>query len=535
MCRRTLLALALLAASALLTASSALAGTGTSVPLGAVGFGSVAVDDAGGHVFVAAPTANEVLVFGFDGSPVTTIPNVYGAGAMVVHGGSLYVVERTTGTVEAIDLATLADLGPVAQGLNQPGWLAFAGGKLWTAVNGGSGWAQLASVGLDGTVTVFNTNYYEPDFATSAADPNALYVAEDGLSPGAVYRLDVSSGSPAVTSSNTFTDQENIEQLAVSADGTRVIPASGYPYSFEELSSVTLKPDGIVYPAQPYPSAVAVSGGLLATGLEHGYSAPSISVFQLGVPQAIFTATTANSSGTANVVPHGLALSADGSRLFAVTADDVSETQFRLWTFALPAVSQTSTSTSVTVTPNPSGFGQSVTASATVAPTDGGGSVAFYANTTPIAGCAAQPVRGGVATCTTSALALGQDVVNAVYTGDAQYLGSSGQTTATVGKGATVLTASPAQLVKAKNGTYTTTLSASLSAYGAPVAGRTVAFASAGSPLCSAVTDSSGSASCTAVVKTNVAYRALQKNGYIASFGGDAQYLASSAQASVSG
>lgn len=524
----------MLAAALLLAGSSAVAGSGTSVPLGAIGFGSIAVDDANGHVFVSSAAANEVLVFDFSGTLVGTIPNVYGAGAMVVHGTSLYVVERNVGAIEAIDLATLADTGPVAAGLAQPGWLAFAGGKLWVSVNNSATWVQLASVGLDGAVTVFsNTSYYEPDFATTPADPNALFVAEDGLSPGAVYRLDVSSGSPTVVSSNTFTDQSNIEQLAVSPDGTRVIPAAGAPYNFEELSASTLKADGIVYPAQPYPSAVAVGGDLVATGLDHGYSSPDISVYKLGIPQATFTATTNNANGTANVVPHGLALSADGSRLFAVTADDVYASEFHLWIFGLPP---TATATSVSVSPSPSGFGQAVTATATVTPFGGTGSVAFFANEAPIAGCSARPLgANGVVTCTTTSLPLGQDTVKAVYSGDARFAGSSGTTSTTVGKGATSMSAAPAQLTKAKGGTYTTTLSARLSAYGSPVASRTVVFLTGGTQLCSVTTDASGNASCGVAVKTNTLYRSLQKNGYTASFGGDSQYVGSSATATVSG
>jgi Bacterial Ig-like domain (group 3) len=512
---------------------------GTSVPLGQIGFGSIAVDDTHSHVFVSGATANEVLVFDFDGTLVRTIPNIYGAGAMVVRGSTLYVVERNLGAIEAIDLDSLTDSGPVGSGLAMPGWLAFAGGKLWTAVNGEYGWAQLASVALDGTVTVFPSSYYAPDFGTSASDPNTLYVAEDGLSPGAIYRLDVSSGSPVVVASNPHTHQSNIEQLAVSPDGTRVIPASGAPYQFEELTASTLSPDGVIYPGQPYPSAVAVSpgrGGLLATGLEHGYSSPDISVFRIGVPQAIFTATTSTPNGTANVVPHGLALSGDGSRLFAVTADDVYQSEFHLWIFGLTA---SSTTTSVTVAPSPSGFGQSVTATATVAPTDGGGSVSFSVNDTAIAGCSAQPLvktsNGVVATCTTSTLPLGQALVTAVYAGDAQYLGSSGSWTTTVNPGTTAMTASPAQLVKSKGGTYTGTLRATLTAYGAPVAGRTVSFATGGTELCSVATDSAGVASCGIAVKATAIYRSLVKSGYTASFNGDSQYLASSAHASVSG
>jgi hypothetical protein len=96
------------------------------------------------------------------------------------------------------------------------------------------------------------------------------------------------------------------------------------------------------------------------------------------------------------------------------------------------------------------------------------------------------------------------------------------------------MTASPAQLVKSKGGVYTTTLRATLTAYGAPVSGRTVVFSSGGGQLCTATTDSTGAASCGVVVKTSTQLRSLQKNGYTASFSGDSQYLASSAQANVS-
>ena len=100
-------------------------------------------------------------MFDFGGTLVETIPNVYGAGAMVVRGSTLYVVERNVGAVEAIDLATLTDSGPVGSGLAMPGWLAFAGGKLWTAVNGDYGWAQLATadaqyLGSSGSTTTTN-------------------------------------------------------------------------------------------------------------------------------------------------------------------------------------------------------------------------------------------------------------------------------------------------------------------------------------------------------------------------------------------
>jgi hypothetical protein len=270
----------------------------------------------------------------------------------------------------------------------------------------------------------------------------------------------------------------------------------------------------------------------VATGLDNGYSSPDISVFRLGTPQAIFAATTTNSSGTANVVPHGLALSSDGSRLFVVTADDVYRSEFHLAIFGL---SPSQTSTTVTLAPSPSGFGQSVSATAAIAPTDGGGTVSFSANNVAIAGCTSLPLaKTGGASCSTT-LPLGQVVVSAAYSGDAQYLGSSGSTTTTVNRGTTTISAAPAQLVKSKGGTYTTTLQATLTAYRAPVAGRTVSFSSAGSALCFVATDSSGVASCGVVVKSTTVYRSLVKNGYTSSFAGDAQYAASSANATIAG
>jgi hypothetical protein len=231
-------------------------------------------------------------MFDDSGQLVKTIPDIYGAKGMVVVGSTLYVVESTTGSIEAINLTTLTADGSVATGLADPLWIAFAGGKLWTAEGGSNTWDKLVSVGLTGGTTVFPTTYYSADLASSPGTPDLLYVAEDGLSPGGIFEFDVSGGSPVAMATNGFTDQENIEGLAVSSDGSRVIPASGYPYEFEELSPSTLTADGILYPGAAYPAAVTVSArGLLATGL-FGYDSADISLFELGIPSAIFTAST---------------------------------------------------------------------------------------------------------------------------------------------------------------------------------------------------------------------------------------------------
>jgi hypothetical protein len=97
--------------------------------------------------------------------------------------------------------------------------------------------------------------------------------------------------------------------------------------------------------------------------------------------------------------------------------------------------------TSVTLTPSEGivAHGQTLTLRATVSPNDGGGSVAFYADgsNTPLSNCGAQALAlaGGahMATCSISALAVGQHSLSVSYSGDPSYAGSSGAANVSVG------------------------------------------------------------------------------------------------------
>src|ERR1022692_4613141 len=110
-----------------------------------------------------------------------------------------------------------------------------------------------------------------------------------------------------------------------------------------------------------------------------------------------------------------------------------------LWAFILcrPVMPATAT-TSLTSGTNPSFSTSSVAFTATVASQNGaitlsvGGTVKWSANT----GCSASTVSGypGVATCTTSSLAVGFDTVVATYSGDSLHVGSSGSVTQTVNR-----------------------------------------------------------------------------------------------------
>jgi hypothetical protein len=455
-------------------------GTGTTaVELGSTGFGSIVVDDANHHVFVSGPAANEVIVTDFSGTIVSTITGEDGVAGMAIDGSMLYVADRGAGAIDQIDLATLTDKGVLAAGLPGMRWLAVAGGKLWTCLGGAGGWDQLASVGFDGTVSEFGGSYYDGEVTSSAATPDILYVADDHLSPGSIYQFDVSSGSP-VLKVRARTSNYGIEQIAVSSDGTRVIPASGAPYDFQELAASTLQPDGVVYPGEPYPSAVAITasrGGLIATGLLQGSGTPRVHVYPIGQPSAEGLASTNAADGTTNVVPHGLAFSSDGSTLFAVSRDTFYDTSYTLHLVSL--LNQTSTQVSAPLSLTVSGGGPGSVATVSIPPgtaqhfvasvdvTSGGfsaptGFVTFADNGTAFSTVA---LTSGQATADRSWPTTSKHVITATYRGDSNNATSAGSVSVEVGyPTATVISSSP----NPSRVGQAVTLTASISGHGSP-------------------------------------------------------------------
>ncbi|MFL6334170.1 MAG: Ig-like domain repeat protein [Pyrinomonadaceae bacterium] len=91
-------------------------------------------------------------------------------------------------------------------------------------------------------------------------------------------------------------------------------------------------------------------------------------------------------------------------------------------------INKAATSTAVSSSPNPAGFGQSVTFTATVtsASATPSGTVTFKDGGTAIAGCENRPLSTGQAACTTGALAAGAHTITAEYSGDSNFLTSTG-------------------------------------------------------------------------------------------------------------
>ncbi len=101
-------------------------------------------------------------------------------------------------------------------------------------------------------------------------------------------------------------------------------------------------------------------------------------------------------------------------------------------------VNKTASTTTLTSSLNPSEFGQSVTFTATVSPSAATGTVTFMEGSTTLG---TGTLSGGVATFSTSALAVGGHSITAVYSGDANFSGStSAPLTQTVNKTASTTT-----------------------------------------------------------------------------------------------
>ncbi len=300
--------------------------------LGVTSFGRILVDPATSHTFVSSPGSSDIFVLDFNGNIVKTITGEAGADAMAIVGNTLYVSLTTTGAIDKIDTGTLTETGVLVNGLVRPGDLFYAGSKLWsTSGNCASSTVELVSVDPAAptpTVTHYpgvfngaNALAFCARFASNpASNPNLLLGWDLGSNPAQITTFDVSSGSPVQKASALEGILGNLQDVAVNPGGTHFITASGAPYEFDEWNVADLTQDGVIYPANTYPTAVATSpaaGGLMGGGLNGIYD-PDFYAYQIGHPAAPLAKV--DFGGTSNTVPsRGVAISPDGSVAFVIS------------------------------------------------------------------------------------------------------------------------------------------------------------------------------------------------------------------------
>jgi sugar lactone lactonase YvrE len=284
---------------------------------------AMVVDAATSHVFVSLHDVGRIAVLDFDGNVVGSVPNEPGASGMVVVGSHLYVVAQGAASIDDIDTGTLTRTRTLAGGLTGIQDIVAAAGSLWVVTATGIGTELVRVSTADGTTTAFPNplNPFATGMASDPADPGTIVLYDVGAEPVTLSRVDVSGAAPTPVVSATV-GVDNVHNIAVSPDGSFVVPAGGAPYEFDAFGMSDLQPTGVVYGANPYPTSVAMTaaaGGLFAGGM-NGISDTDVVVYHLGDSSS--TIATHDFGAASQVVePGGLAFSPDGNRMFVVTGD----------------------------------------------------------------------------------------------------------------------------------------------------------------------------------------------------------------------
>jgi len=247
-----------------------------------------------------------------------------------------------------------------------------------------------------------------------------------------------------------------------------------FNYSTDNPITLSYRVNTGVWHDQPWPFGACFSqGGFVSCGSKTISVPVPLSEVQPGTNTIQFkTADTTNNLGISNV------------DLILVGAGGI------VCTLNCP------TTTTLTSSNNPSNFGEPVTFTATV--TSSGipsGSVTFNDSTTALGTVALN--SNGVSTFTTSALAIGNHMINAVYGGNANFTGSTGSLNTNPqvvnrARSTTALTSSANPLVFGQSTTFTATVAAVALGVGTPTG--TVQFKDGVANLGSPVTLSSGTA-----------------------------------------
>jgi hypothetical protein len=282
----------------------------------------MAVDSAHDHLFISGTSTDPVLVTDFTGATVGTLTGLTGASSLALSasGAILYAAISGTDEIAAVDTSTLQEVAIYFTGSgHDPVHLAVVGSDVWFSYGGAAqaGIGELDPSVPSVTAATDRTFYSAPLLASSPSAPNTLVAGDGAESPSVVESFDVASGTPVeIAKSDPWTQSDgcsNLQGLAITAAGTDVVTACGAPYHGSSLSLATMTEDA-QYQTGPYDGAVAVSGSTGTIALGVYASSATVDLFTPGDG----TPTTSYQLGGFGV--SGLAWSADGGTLFAVTA-----------------------------------------------------------------------------------------------------------------------------------------------------------------------------------------------------------------------
>ena len=210
--------------------------------------------------YMYATTGSELEVINTNTLSISasvSLPGTANGMAMSADGSKLYIAGSNGVYVmnaQTDSLLPTLNLGysvwQVAAGLNN---------RLYVLGNG-----QLAQIDASsGTSTGANVPVYVYSGGLQVSpDRKTLYYATYGLSPGSLYKIDVSTTTPQVTWSNNFVDYgENGEDLTLSPDGSMLSYVCGYGYQGYQIPNFRTSDMTVsgVFATGAYPDALAYS------------------------------------------------------------------------------------------------------------------------------------------------------------------------------------------------------------------------------------------------------------------------------------
>jgi hypothetical protein len=313
------------------------------------GFHQIVVDDAEGYVFLsegedsypiegAADASTALVVTTLSGAYVTTLDAGDGVEglALAADGGTLYVALAAKDAVAALDVASIGSSSP-SQTLyampsgSMPYDLVLQSGELWVSYDGGSS-SEFGDFDLSASPPTFTGGPFAtpwnsaPDLGADPGDTGVVVGSQNNssLAQTVVYNT---SADPATAASSTpylggpYTPAscQYAFQPAVLPGGTEIVDACDAPAKLEIYKVTDLQtPVGAYGTGGLAPVAVAdTASGTLAVGSSAGGTSGQGSVY---VYQPDRTLVNVFRLGTgAQLAARGLAWSADGSTLYAVT------------------------------------------------------------------------------------------------------------------------------------------------------------------------------------------------------------------------
>jgi hypothetical protein len=322
---------------------------------------------AHGELFISnGQSGSGVRVFSTSGKLLHSFTDMPGATGMVLSadGTTLYVAQAASDKITPVNTSALTE-GTSFTVDSCPTYLALASGRLFYSFGCNeqpTGGVSSIDPSSGGTPVVATTGTSGPSLL--AGGGTNLAVSLPGSDTITTYTSD---DTGAVTQLATVTSDENVNDLAISSDGTKVYVAAAGGTQFSGYAASSLDSSGD-FSASAYPRAVALSpngqylaGGLQSyTGLVSLYNAATSAPIweRFGASAAPSTWTTGQQQD--ETLPGSLTFSSNNADVYGLVEPEDSNTAVDLFS---STISPTSSSVHLTI-PHVK-YGKVLTATAT--------------------------------------------------------------------------------------------------------------------------------------------------------------------------